>query len=246
MKKTLTALLAMALALILGAGALAEPWSWVEAPVPVDTLRLSGAVIGIDPGHQAHGNNEKEAVAPGSSEKKAKVSSGTSGVSTRVDEYVVVLDIGLQLRDALEALGATVYMTRETHDVNISNQERARMMNEKGCNLVLRLHCDGADSAGPNGIGLYVSKSNAIAADSRRAAELLLPRMTEATGARDNGIHQNDTYTGLNWSEVPCILVEMGFMSNPEEDVKLNSPDYQAKLVAGMVAGICDFIEDRE
>ena len=244
MKKWIAALLM----LMLCGAALAESWEWVEEPTPVGgadavgELRLSGVIIGLDPGHQAHGNSEKEAVAPGSKEKKAKVSSGTSGVKTRVDEYVVVLDIGLQLRDALEALGATVYMTRETHDVNISNQERAKMMNEKGCDLVLRLHCDGADSAKPNGIALYVSKSNDIAAESRRAAELLLPRMLEATGANDRGIHQNDTYTGLNWSEVPCILVEMGYMSNPEEDVKLNDPAYQARLVEGMVNGICDFV----
>ena len=241
MKKWIAALLAM---MLLGT-ALAETWEWIEEPRPVppeNELRLSGIVIGLDPGHQAHGNREKEAIAPGSSEQKAKVSSGTSGVKTRVDEYVVVLDIGLQLREALEAMGATVHMTRETHDVDISNQERARMMNEKGCDLVLRLHCNGSDNKNANGISLYVSKSNSIAAESRRAAEALLPAMVAATGAKDNGVHQNDTYTGLNWSEVPSILVEMGYMSNPEEDVKLNTPEYQALLIQGMVKGICDYL----
>ena len=150
------------------------------------------------------------------------------------------------LRDALVEQGAEVVMTRETHDVDISNQERAKMMNEAGVDLWLRIHCDGADNRSSNGIGLYVSKSNSIAEESYRAAEAILPRMVEATGAKGNGITVNDNYTGQNWSEVPCLMVEMGFMSNPEEDVKLNDPAYQALLVTGMVNGISDYIALRD
>ena len=211
----------------------------LETPEP---LRLTGIKIGIDPGHQARGNSQKEAIAPGSSEMKAKVSSGTEGVKTHVAEYVVNLDISLQLRDALEALGAEVYMTRETNDVDISNQERATMMNELEVDLVLRLHCDGAESSGPNGIALYIRESGANADLCEEAANALLPAMVEATGARNNGIRKSDYYTGLNWSIVPSILVEMGFMSNPEEDLKLNDPAYQAKLVEGMVEGSCAYV----
>ena len=102
----------------------------VEQPKP-----LSGVKIGIDPGHQAKGNNQKETVAPNSKKTKPKVSSGTAGVKTRIPEYKTVLEISLKLREALEAQGAEVYMTRETHDVNISNQERAKMMNAIGVDL---------------------------------------------------------------------------------------------------------------
>ncbi len=243
MKKILYLVCAL---LMLGMNAVAESeWMWVEEPLPapVDMLRLEDIAIGIDPGHQAHQNSEKEAVAPGSSEMKMKVSSGTAGVKTRVAEYVVDLEIALQLRDALEALGCTVYMTRETHDVDISNQERAIMMNDLGADLVLRLHCNGSENRSANGIGLYVNKTGAIAEASNAAAEALLPAMTAATGARVDGIFKRDTYTGLNWSTVPCILVEMGYMSNPEEDVKLNDPEYQKLLVQGMVDGICAYFD---
>lgn len=232
--------------LMLGMAAFAEgEWMWVEEPlpVPVDMLRMEGIAIGIDPGHQAHQNSEKEAVAPGSSEMKMKVSSGTAGVKTRVAEYVVNLDIALQLREALEKLGCTVYMTRETHDVDISNQERAVMMNDLGVDLVLRLHCNGSSNSSANGIGLYVNKTGSIAEASSAAAELILPAMTAATGARADAIFKRDTYTGLNWSTVPCIMVEMGYMSNPEEDVKLNDPEYQKLLVQGMVDGICAYFD---
>ncbi len=203
---------------------------------------LTGVKIGIDPGHQAQGNSEQEAVAPGSSETKAKVSSGTYGRFTGVPEYEVNLDISLQLRDALEALGCEVYMTRETNDVDISNQERAIMMNELGVDLVLRIHCNGSTNSSAQGIGLYIRKTGANADECMRAAEALLPAMVEATGAESDGIFRRDTYTGLNWSTVPSILVEMGFMTNEEEDYKLNDPAYQDKLVEGMVEGICAYM----
>lgn len=208
--------------------------------------RLEGLVIGVDPGHQARANSEKEAVAPGSSELKAKVSSGTRGVSTRIPEYEVNLQVALLLRDALEAEGATVIMTRETNDVDISNQERAIMCNEAGCDLVLRIHCNGSENSSVNGIGLYVRATGACAEESYAASEAILPAMAEITGANAQGIFKRDSYTGLNWSEVPSILVEMGYMSNAEEDEKLCSPEYQALLVEGMVEGICVYFERAE
>ena len=209
-------------------------------------LPLSGVKIGIDPGHQAHGNNERETVAPNSTEKKAKVTSGTSGASTGIAEYVTNLEISLKLRDALQSQGAEVYMTRESHDVDISNQQRAQMMNDYGVDLVLRIHCDGSENRSKSGIALYCSRSNAIAEESFRAAEAILPRVCEATGAKANGIVQNDNYTGQNWSTVPCIMVECGFLSNPDEDRLLNDADYQWKLAAGLTNGIIDYIGARE
>ena len=199
---------------------------------------LSGVKIGIDPGHQSHGNSAQEPVSPTSSETKAKVSSGTAGVRTGRDEYAVVLEIGLQLRDALMAEGADVLMTREINDVDISNIERAQMMNEWGADVVLRLHLNGTDNQSVNGIGLFVKSYGEGAAESRAICDPLLLAMGQATGARTENVHVSDYYSGLNWSTVPSILVEMGYMSNPDEDEKLCSPEYQALLVKGMVDGL--------
>ena len=66
--------------------------------------------------------------------------------------------------------------------------------------------------------------------------------MLDATGAKNRGIVLNDNYTGQNWSVVPCVMVEMGFMSNPQEDELLNTPEYQRKLIAGMIRGIADYL----
>ena len=204
--------------------------------------RLKGIRIGIDPGHQAKANLEQEAIAPGSSKTKYKVTKGTRGYVTGVWEYRLVLDVGFKLRDALEKQGATVYMTRTSNKVDISNQQRAKMMNEAQVDLVLRLHCDGEHTHTRQGIGLYVTKTGSIAQSSYRAAEVLMEEMLAATGAKRYGIFKRNSYTGLNWSQVPAILVEMGFMSHAREDVRLNKPAYQDKLVNGMVEGICAWL----
>lgn len=217
----------------------------IEEALSREALPLQGVRIGIDPGHQAKANSEKEPVAPGSSETKAKVSSGTQGVATRTPEYEVNLQVSLLLRDALEAQGAEVFMTRETHEVDISNVERATMMNELGVDLVLRIHCNGSNDSSVHGISLFVKPDGEGAEESYAACEALLPAMAEATGARAMGIYRRDTYSGLNWSTVPSILVEMGFMSNPEEDKLLGDPGYQQKLADGMTQGIADYIAGR-
>lgn len=208
----------------------------------VNAFPLKGYKIGIDPGHQKNANNELETVMPGTYEKKAKVASGTRGTETNIPEYVTVLEISLKLRDLLTELGAEVLMTRETHDVDISNQERAIMMNEWGADLVLRMHCNGSTNPEIKGMGMYVRYSGDCSQESYALAEALLKHMSGTTGAEADGVFKRNTYTGLNWSTVPSVLVEMGYMTNPEEDQKLNDAGYQEMLVIGAVYGICEYL----
>ena len=208
-----------------------------------DALPLAGRKIGIDPGHQARGNSEKEPVAPGSREMKAKVASGTRGVSTGTPEHVRDLEIALRLRELLEELGAQVLMTRESADVDISNVERALMMNEWGADAVLRIHCDGATDKSVHGLGMYVRKTGDKSAECELLARCLIAEMSASTGAAQRGVFRRDTYTGLNWSTVPSVLVECGYMSNPEEDERLADPEYQNSLALGMAQGLIKYFE---
>jgi len=206
-------------------------------------LPLTGRKIGIDPGHQEKANTERETIAPGSNEKKAKVAAGTRGVSTGIYEYETNLTVSLLLKDLLESLGADVLMARETHDVDISNQQRAIMMNEWNADIVLRIHCNGSTDSKDKGMGMYVRYSGACAEESYVLGEFLLTYMSEETGAEKQRVYKRNTYTGLNYSTVPCVLVEMGYMTNPEEDRKLNDAEYQNKLVLGAAKGICAYFD---
>ncbi len=207
---------------------------------------LEGAVVCIDPGHQARGDSRQEPVGPGASETKPRVTGGTTGVTTRVPEYEVVLQISMNLKERLEAAGITVVMTRDTNDVSISNAERAQMANAAGADLFVRVHADGSTDANRAGISTLYPGANRwtgpIAPPSERAARLVQDALVASTGATDLGIKPRTDIAGFNWATVPSVLVECGFMTNPVEDRLLSSPHYQDKLAEGMAAGIIAYL----
>ena len=218
----------------------------VETPPVAKSGALAGKVIAIDPGHQAKANMSQEPVGPGASERKPKVAGGTSGVVSKTAESKVVLDIGLQLRDALERQGATVVMTRTKQDVDVPNSKRAAIANEAHADLFIRLHCDGANGSQAHGISMLVPAKNKwtepIVASSKKAGECVQKAVIAATGAKNNGVVSRGDLSGFNYCKVPSILIEMGFMTNKEEDKKLNSAAYQAKLVQGLTQGCVDWL----
>lgn len=207
-------------------------------------------LICIDPGHQVRGNSGLEEVAPGSSTKKPKVSSGTRGVATKKYEYQLTLEVGLKLRDALKTKGYPVYMIRETNDVNISNKERAEKANSMGCEAYIRIHADGINNSSTNGVSvLTASAKNPYTKDVQRPSEKLsrdiLSEYVKATGAKNRGISYRDDLTGTNWSKVPTTLIELGFMSNPAEDRKMATQEYQNKMVTGILNGIEKYFREK-
>jgi N-acetylmuramoyl-L-alanine amidase len=212
-------------------------------------LDTSGFVVVVDPGHQRTGDPAKEPIGPGSSTLKAKAVSGTSGVVTGLRESELVLAVGLRLRDALQARGVKVIMTRTTHDVNISNIERTELANQAGADLYIRVHADGAANSTANGIHvLYPAViqgwTDDIAAPSKRAAELAQAELIKATGAADRGIDARSDMVGFNWSDVPVIIPEIGFMTNPDEDRRLSDPAYQAKIALALAEGAMRFLKE--
>ncbi len=203
--------------------------------------------IVIDAGHQLHANKNLEPIGPGAKKKKAKVSSGTQGKYTRVPEYQVNLDVAKKLEAILKKKGYRIVMIRTKNDVNISNVERAKIANQNHADAFVRIHCNGSKSTKVYGAEtLCQTKNNPYCKknykSSKKLSEAVLNSLCKATGAKNNGVVETDSMSGINWASVPVSIVEMGYMTNKAEDKKLTNSDYQKKLATGIANGIEVFL----
>lgn len=209
-------------------------------------LPLNGLIIGVDPGHQAVEDPALEPMQPGSNRTKPRMTKGAVGIKTGAPECRINLQIGLKLKGLLEGGGATVIMTRESSDVSISNLERAQRMNEAGVDIWIRLHCDASSSERQSGSHALVP-SRAYSADiykeSLALAQSVLDRFCETTGAANGGVSALINQTGFNWSERPVMAIEMGYLSNAEDDVRLGRDSYQIACATGIYNGIVAYYQ---
>ena len=203
-------------------------------------------LIAIDAGHQGHANSEKEPDGPGSSVMKAKVAAGTSGAASGLAEYQLTLQVSLKLQKELESRGYKVLMIRTSHDVNISNAERAKIANDAGADAFLRIHANGSDDPSIHGcVTACQTSSNPYNANlysaCRTLSEDVLDCFCAATGAKKKYVWEVDNMSGINWCTVPVTIVELGFMTNPDEDLRMATEDYQYAMAKGIADGVDAF-----
>lgn len=200
-------------------------------------------LVVIDPGHQQKANLNLEPIGPGATTQKYKVTDGTTGVVTKKREAVLVLEMAFLLKEKLEAKGIQVLMTRISQDVDISNKERATFANNHKANLFLRLHADGSENPNQSGFAVLTPAEGSpytkeIYAESLQISQTIVNKMRENQQVKVNGIKFRDDLSGFNWSKVPGVLLELGFMSNYEEDKKLSDPQYVNSLLQSVTDSV--------
>lgn len=203
-------------------------------------------LVCLDPGHGTPPaiGRQTEPIGPGSAVQKIKDGGGASG------EAAVALAIAKRTRTLLLRRGYRVAMTR-TGTVfsygNGGNIARAQFCNRRQAALMLRIHADGSTNTSIHGFStLYPAWhkgwTDDIYARSLKAARLVQAASVRSTGAADLGLVKRTDLTGFNWANVPAVLVECGFMSNPRERRLLQSSAYELKVARGLAAGAAGFI----
>jgi len=202
----------------------------------------AAALICLDPGHgtvPAIGA-QTEPIGPGATVVKIKDGGGAPG------EADVALAIAFRTRALLLARGYRVAMTRTAPGYTGGNIARAQSCNVRRAALMIRIHADGSVDPSRHGVStLYPAFhrgwTDDVYAKSLRAAKLVQRAVVGATGAADDGTVARDDLTGFNWANVPVVLVETGFLSNPAENARLHSAAYQLKIARGLVTGASAF-----
>lgn len=178
---------------------------------------LSKGIVVVDPGHGEPGN-------PGSG--------GRSGLRERD----MNLDMAKRLKVLLEEAGVKVVMTRSEDATVLGNPERAEIANKNHANLFFRIHCD--SSSNPQDAG---TRTLWYKTDSKRPAEIIQKAMVKELGLQDLGTRQQ-FLVGFHHAEVPAVLVEVAYISNPSEEKLLADPSFRQRAAQGMYDGIVEYL----
>lgn len=181
---------------------------------------LNGLRICVDPGH---GGSETGSIGP-------------SGVR----ESAVNLSIALQLRDLLEQEGAAVVMTRTTESEGPTLAQRVNTAVKERCDLLLSVHNnalpDGRDPWSEHGTSTHWYHPQSI-----ELAKTLKSALIREVGFPDFGtLYQNLAL--CRPSQMPAVLVEVGFMINPDEFARLIDPQVQRRAAQGLLNGIENYL----
>jgi len=207
----------------------------------------AAALICLDPGHGTPPaiGRQTEPIGPGSHVLKIKDGGGASG------EAAVALAIANRTRALLLARGYRVAMTRTGPTIRLpdgdGNIARARFCNRRHAALMVRIHADGSSDRSLHGVSTLVPAwhkgwTDDIYRPSLRAGRTLQKAVVTATGALDRGIVSRSDLTGFNWADVPAVLVEAGFLSNPNDSRLLHTGSYQQRVARGLANGVAAFV----
>lgn len=205
--------------------------------------------IVIDPGHQRYADYRLERVGKGSDEWKPMMQASTYGVVTGQAEHQLTLDVANKLKKQLAQKGYKVKLTRTENVIAMSTKQRADFARKNKADLYIQLHADGLSNAQANGMYVLVpSKDNKftknIYKESRKLADVLIKTAKEQKqDVYKKGIVTSANLPALNWSKMPTVLIELGYLNNPKDDRRLATAKYQNQLVENISLGVENYFK---
>jgi len=194
-------------------------------------------------------NPDIEADAETEAGMKKKMSASAIGVDSGVFEYTITLAIANELNADLIKRGYTVYMSRTTNNVNLSNAKRAQIANASGAEIYIKISAQETDDSSVSGVLGFITTStnshtSALYSENYSLCYELLKSTCEETGAKRLGIYETDNLTSLNYLDIPGTVLNVGFLSNADDDANLNSTEYQEKLAQAIANGIDEYFAE--
>jgi len=190
-------------------------------------------IIVIDPGHGVV-NFQGEIINPGKVNNSGQM------------EHRLNMEIAEHVGALLEDQGARVFYTRtpfdywrESYGTIEDNKDRTQFAKEVGAEVMIAIHCDWSPSRRFRGVTTYYEKP-----ESRRLGELVHRSMVRGLQAHDRKLIC-DSYTVLDGSTLPTILVECGFLSNRQESKKLTQKAYQTKIAKAMASALKTYFKEK-
>ncbi|WP_041276169.1 N-acetylmuramoyl-L-alanine amidase [Desulfosporosinus acidiphilus] len=189
---------------------------------------LAGVTIVVDPGH---GGPDTGAIGPAGTYEKNNT-----------------LAVGLDLENDLRSAGARVIMTRTT-DVSPATgtyselsdlQARTKIANDAQADMFICLHNDSFSNPSASGTTTYYSSASPVADQSLTLAKNIQSELVAAINLNDRGVKDAPFYVIKN-TKMPAVLIEIGFISNPDEEKLLGSPGFQNKAAMGIYDGILKY-----
>ena len=180
--------------------------------------------------------------------------SDPGAISGGVREKDLTLSVYNKVSSKLASLGYTVLTSRNV-DKDVDLVERAEQANKANADMLLSIHFNAGGRGVARGIETYyyqsqadrvpkINKENHNNAErlerSRKLANKVQQNLLYQTGANDRGV-KRASFTVLRETSIPSILVELGFMDNPEERNKIKTNEYQERLANGIVDGIVEY-----
>lgn len=198
-----------------------------ESKYDFDSVTMDDTVIVLDPSRQECAiSAEEEAIGPGASEEKHKYTKNGQGAYSGQSEADLCLQVAKKARDELQDKGYKVFLTREDNDTLLSNTERSQIANKYKADVFVRINANSDKNGEKNGSFCIIpSEDNpyvsSMYGECRRLAESLIGTYCEETGMANGGCMERDDNIGINWSNMPVTVLELGYLTNQSDDYKM-------------------------